>query len=364
MKTEFPEQSRSKLFALAILSILTATVTPASAQIQVKTEPHGYVKILINPGTGTTKRTTLFSVPLLEETNIDGRSLERITALTSNTITSPSAGWTPGQLSNPEEPYLVEITSGTMKGRTLLLSTTVPNTSDTVTLDTASTESINLTVTGLVADNQVGDTYQIRPVDTLASLFGDVEQTQIKGGHTPSTADTITMVVNGSARTFFYNTSVSPPRWSRVSLGTPDSQNVPILPSAALKYARLPSTPLALIVTGKVPTAGRKVAIKNSGVTLLSTHWPIDQTLSNLGFQNIPSWKPGSTVAEADSIVLISGGNVSTHFYDGSNWRRVSLGSPISNETLIPVSTGTMIIRKGRNPGNSEYTQEPPYQIE
>lgn len=364
MKTKFPKQSRSKLSALAILSALTVTITPALAQTQATTEPHGYVKILINPGTGTTKRTTIFSVPLLGEASIDGRSLERITSLTPNTITSPSAGWTPGQLSNPEEPYLIEITSGTMAGRTFLISTTVPNTQDTVTIDATSTEPIDLTVSGLVADNQAGDTYQIRPVDTLGSLFGDVEQTQIKGGASPATADTITMVVNGSARTFFYNTSVNPPRWSRVAFGSPDSKNVPILPCAALQYSRLPSTPLELIVTGKVPTAGRKVAIKNSGVTLLSTHWPIDQTLSNLGFQNIPSWKPGSTITEADSIVLISGGNVSTHFYDGSNWRRVSLGSPISNETLIPVSTGTMIIRKGRNPGSSEYAQEPPYQIE
>jgi hypothetical protein len=68
-----------------------------------------------------------------------------------------------------------------------------------------------------------GDTYRIRPVDTLSSFFGTPATTLIRGGTSASTADTISIVSNGQSTTYFYNTGATPNRWSRVALGSPNA---------------------------------------------------------------------------------------------------------------------------------------------
>ena len=116
--------------------LLVATLTHASAQTTVQGEPFGYVKINITAGTGTSKKTSLVSIPLLEEAAITGKATGRITGVTATTISASGAGWTAGQLSTAATPHLIEITSGTAKGRMLLISTTAANTADTVTIAT------------------------------------------------------------------------------------------------------------------------------------------------------------------------------------------------------------------------------------
>lgn len=358
MKTPTPRI----LFPLLCMATLTLLGLPAHSQTEIQTEPHGYIKVSIAPGTGVSKRITLLSIPLLDETVIEGRAAGKITGVTKRTLTSTPAGWTPGQLSNPDEPYLIEITSGPLRGRMMLISTSTPNTSDTLTL--AQSETIDLETSGISISPENGDTYRIRPVDTLLSFFGTPDQTPIQGGVSPASADTITMVVNGSASTYFYNTSPSHSRWSRVAVGSPSANNVPIPPSASLQYARLAPTPLELVVTGRVPVGPRQVLVKNSGVTLMSSHWPINQTLVEFGLQNVPNWKKGGGASSADTVVLVSGGAASTHFYDGKNWRRVSVGSPISDAMRLPFGSGAMIIRKGLETGQTPYEKAPPYSLE
>ena len=246
----------------------------------------------------------------------------------------------------------------------LLISTTAANTTNTVTLATDEALRVgDLTNLGIAAGIDTGDTYRIRPVDTLSSFFGTPESTPVQGGSSASSADTITIVVNGSATTYFFNTAASPPRWSRVALGSPDASNVPLPPYAGVQYARIASTPLEFIVTGKVPAGQREVSIKNSGVTLLASYWPVSQTLADLAIQNTPNWGTGASAAAADTLVLSSGGSVSTFFHDGSNWRRVALGSPLANTNTVPVGASIMINKKGSAAGYASYEHVAPYHL-
>lgn len=351
------------LSALLSLSISwTVAVIPAHAQSQFYTEPHGYIKISIAPGTGVAKKTTLFSVPLLDDVPITGLPGGKITALTSRTMTAQGAGWSPGQLSDPSTPFLMEITSGRAAGRMFLVSTSVPNTTETLTI--ASSENDDLTSLGIASGTQTGDTYRIRPVDTLGSLLGTPQETGIVGGASPAVADTVTIVANGSSSTYYYNTSSTPPRWARVSLGSPDATNVPLPPYAAVQYSRLAPTPLEFFVTGKVPLSRRQVSIKNTGITLMSPQWPVDQTLSKFGLGNVENWKTSPSSRLADNVVLILNGITSTYFHDGKNWRRTTLGSPLADDTVIPAASGIMIIRKGQNSGYDSYSGYPPYNLE
>jgi len=334
-------------------------------QTTVQGEPFGYVKVNIAAGTGTGKKTSFVSVPLLEDGSITGKATGRITGVGTTTITAAGAGWTPGQLSAAATPYLIEITSGAAQGRMLLVSTAAANTIDTVTIaPDEATRVGDLSNLGITTGVENGDTYRIRPVDTLSSFFGTPATTLIRGGTSASTADTITIVSNGQPNTYFYNTGVTPNRWSRVSLGSPDASNTPIPPYAGVQYARLPNTPLEFIVTGKVPSGQREVSIKNSGTTILAPFWPVTQTLAQLALQNTPNWLKASSATSADTIVLSVAGSPNTYYHDGANWRRSALGNPVANTTTVPVGAAITISKKGSSGGYAAYENAAPYNLQ
>lgn len=353
-----------KRFSSCALFIVLAS--SGTAQTTVQGEVFGYVKVNIAAGTGTAKRTSLISIPLLEEVSITGKAIGRITGVTATTITSSGAGWTPGQLSTAATPHLIEITSGSAAGRMLLISTTTANTADTVTIASEEAARVgSLANLGILTGVSNGDTYRIRPVDTLSSFFGTPETTGIRGGTSVNNADTITILSNGSSANYFYNTAANPPRWSRVVVGSPDASHTPIPPYAGLQYARLANTPLEFVVTGKAPAGQREVSIKNSGTTLLSSFWPVTQTLAQLGLQNTPGWLKGASASSADTIVVLSAGSPTTFFHDGTNWRRVVIGSPVANTNTVPIGASVMINKRtSGGSGFSTYKNSAPYNLQ
>ena len=368
MNPEMKAMTLHRQVSLFLSAVCAAALTLSAARAQTAGSelPTGFANISIAAGSGTAKKTTLLSIPLLEDVSITGKATGRITGVGATTITSTGAGWSAGQLSNPSAPYLLEITSGAAQGRILLLSTSTANTADTVTIDPSeAARTGNLTALGIVADANNGDTYRIWPADTLGSFFGTPETTGILGGSSANTADTVTLVANGSAVTYFYNTGVTPPRWSRVGLGGgTDASNVAILPFTGVQYARLAAEPLQFRVLGRMPAGQRKVAIKNAGTTLLSPYWPVSQTLSALGLQNLPGWVSSTTIAAADTVVLTSNGSVTTYYHDGNNWRRVGLGAVNSDAVVVPVGASVLINKKGTAQGFTTYEHAAPYSLQ
>jgi len=355
-------------FSLAVLTASAFALSPAQAQqATATTDPVGFVTVGITAGTGNAKRNTLFSVPLLEAEAIQGQGAGIITGLTSNSISNSNANWTPGALSQPESPYLIQITSGAAEGRMFLIASSsnaggavsgTANTSTTVSISSNDAAQVDLTQLGIIAGQ---DTYKIYACDTLSSFFGTPETSGVLGGASAAAADTVLAVVNGQARTFFFDTNANPPRWSRVLFGNPDASNTPLVPYYGVQYSRLPSTPLSFVVTGGVPTLPRKVAVSNSGTTLISQFWPTDSTLSNAGLEQVVT--AGASATAADTVILTSSGAANTYFFDGTNWRRVIFGSPIANDTPIPVGATIQVVRKGNSSGFTTLSQPVPYNL-
>jgi len=340
-----------------------AIVTEVRGQTTVSSEPFGYVKINVAAGTGTSKRTSLISIPLLDETSVAGRTSGSITGVTSNTITVQGAGWTAGQLSTAATPHLIEITSGAARGRMLLISTATPNTSDTVTID--ATEIKN---GGSLVNLNNGDTFRLRPVDTIGSFFGTPETTLIRGGTSPNTADTITLMIDGEPQTFFDHTGVTPKRWRRALLGNPDASNTPIPPHAGVQYARLADTPLQFIVTGRVPSGARRALINNvsASTTILASYWPVNQTLGSLGLNSsIANWATNPSSSLADRVSLVRSGVTENYYHDGANWRQIRLGTPLANDVVVPPGSSVMI-RRANRPGSGfvTYSNTAPYNLQ
>lgn len=351
--------------SLVALIIAAFSVPAAKAQETATTDPVGFVTVGVTAGTGTAKRNTLFSIPLMETESISGQVAGTITGFTANTISNSGAGWTAGALSQPATPYLIQITSGAAEGRLFLISSEAntggaisgaANTATTVTVSSIDSTQVDLTSLGIIAGT---DTYKIYACDTLSSFFGTPATSGILGGTAPTNADTVIAVVNGNSSTYYFNTNQN--KWVRAVLGTPDSSNVPLLPYYGIQYARLAPSPLSFVVTGGVPTEPRQVAVKNSGTTIVSQFWPVGSTLATSGLSSVVT--PGATVAAADTVVLTEGLTTSTFFYNGTDWKKAVLGAPTANTNPIPIGSSVQIIRKGGASGYSTLSQNVPYNL-
>lgn len=343
-----------------IASFASAFALPNTIAQTATTDPVGFVAVGITAGTGTAKRNTLFSVPLLETESIVGQVAGTITGVTANTIENSNAGWNAGQLSVSVTPYLIQVTSGSAAGRMFLISSTAPNTSTTVTTSPVDSAQVNLQTIGVAA----GNTYKIFACDTLGSFFGTPASSGILGGSAAANADTVIIVSNGTPTTYFYNTASTPAGWRKVGLGAgPNDANTPLLPYYGIQFARLGNTDLSFTVTGGVPTQSRVVSVKNFGTTVLSQFWPVQSTLGGLGLQNISTWQSGASATVADTVVLTASGTPSTYWYDGRNWRRVGLGNQISDNVAVPIGTSILVNKKGSTPGFASFSQPVPYNL-
>ncbi len=342
---------------LAIASLAAiALAVPASAQ-NATTDPVGFVTCNITAGTGSAKRVTLFSAPLLDSPTLTGQMVGQITSFTSNSISNSSAGWTAGELSSATAPTLIQFTSGNATGRMFLVATTPANTSTSLTISSTDATQVDLSTVGIAA----GDSYKILSCDTLSSLFGTPASSGILGGGNSTVSDTVILVFNGSATTYFYSTTNS--RWSRVAPGSPDASNTAIPPYYGIQYQRLANTPLSFTFTGNVPTQQRQLSIKNSGATLLSQFYPTDVTLLGLGLQNLSGWVSNASSNSADTVVLANAGSASTYWFNGTNWKKVGPGSPTSDTTLITPGTSISIFKRGSTSGYAAFVQSLPYSL-
>jgi hypothetical protein len=351
------------------ISAATALLIAASglnAQTTATTIPVGFVTVDVAAGLGSAKRNTLLSIPLLESEAVAGQVAGFITAVTSNTLVNTNAGWTPGALSDPQFPYVIQIASGAAAGRMFLITSSnnvggaVPGTANTATNVTVSPGDVtaqgDLTTLGISPGT---DTYRIFACDTIGSLLGNPPSGGVLGGSNAATSDTLVLSFNGVANTYFYSTNLT--RWARVAGGSPDSGNVALVPNYGIQYQRLPTNSLSLVPIGQVPDTNRQVSIKNSGVTFLSQFWPAQSTVSTLGLQSLPGWLPGSNATVSDNIITTTAGSPTTYFYDGTNWRRVAGGSPIANTNVIAIGSTIQVVKKGTNAGFTTLNQALPY---
>jgi hypothetical protein len=353
-------------FSLAAVFASSVLLTGANGQTTATTDPVGFVTVGITAGTGSAKKNTLFSVPLMETEEITGQVAGIITGVTANTISNSNAGWTAGALSQPATPFLIQITSGAAEGRLFLISSSAntggaiagtANTGTTVTVSSTDAAQVNLTTLGIVAGT---DTYKIFACDTLSSFFGTPASSGVQGGTSATTADTIVAVSNGVPSTYFYSTTST--KWVRTALGSPDSSNVALLPYFGIQYSRLANTALSFVVTGQVPTQQREVAVKNSGTTIVSQFWPSDTTLGTSGLSSVVT--SGASTTLADTVILTANGVVSTYFYNGTNWKKVAFGTPNADTTVLAIGTSMQIVRKGSASGYTTLSQPVPYSLQ
>ncbi len=349
----------SHLITKTLLSGVLATgslclPTLIHAETSVATVPEGYVTLTVSAGTGSAYASSILSLPLLATSTAGGQTTGIITSVASNSLTNANAGWTAGALSTTTSPHLIRITSGVAQGRTFLISTATANTATSVTID--ANEAIDLTTLGITAGT---DTYEIIPCDTLASIFGTPATTGVLGGSSASQADQVLLLVKGSWRVYFYNTTSND--WRLAGVNTA-SNNIPIPPHSAIIYNRKANTSLTFTVTGRVPNMKRSVSVANAGYSCVSNGWPTSMTLSSSGINQISGWQSSSNSGTADLVQILVNGSWRVYYYDGTHWRMVGTNL-LSDSVVIPVGGGAVINKRGSATGNALLSQTPPYAL-
>jgi len=309
---------------------LSMTQADAAKSVSVASLPQGMVVI----STGAVGSTNYISLPLSSNAVYTGS----VSSAGPNTI---NVSGTPFKtnLANIGSPYFVKFLTGAEAGRTLLITS---NTTNSLTVSTTdnSTQSVTLQTANFSVSS--GDSFEVVPGDTLASLFGNGtagNPLALTGGASYATADWVNIYnpTTGSWQIYFYNTSLS--YWTLQ--GSSGNANSTVLyPYSGLSITRhSPSEPVPFIVlTGRVPEV--QVMVKTTGsnsITYVSTGYPVGMTLSQLHLGS--NWVKGTSTATADVVsVWNSSTKTFVSYYQTPTSAWCQAGSPTADKgsTVLP----------------------------
>jgi hypothetical protein len=355
-RTAFPGVCAGRGLAAA-LSLVALMGSLEASTVSVSTVPQGYLSIDFPAGNATTPSVTTFSLPLSGPlpSGFVGPASGQLTGVTANTLTVSSGGWSPGALSQVATPYFIRITSGVAEGQTFQISTGTANTSDTVTV---LNQTLDLTTLGIITGAN-GDTYQIIPGDTLASLFG----TSTMGSTSAAGADVVEFVSNGALSDFYYNTTAK--QWRKGSLPV-DQSNIVIRPDAGITFYRRGATDLQFSILGTVPSTNIQIVVNKTGGTYIGNVFPVDQTILAANYNSLPGWVNNTgSIGTASTITFLTGSLFNPYNYLASvgQWRKGSV--PVNeNNVTIPAGTPVLITQPSTTSGVSVLTRILPYNLD
>ena len=327
--------NRSLLLLAAVATSLSVGQF-ATAQTTVATDPVGFTSSTVPAG-----RTAALSLPVDNMPSFVGPVSNR----TSNTIQTANAGWTAGDFGPfASKPHVIRVLSGAAQGRQFRIS---GNTADTLTLTTGTTD-----LTTAMAN---GDRYEILPVDTLSTLFGQTA-TGLVTGTDPATADNV--LIRGSAGWLtYYNDGTN---WLRQGGGSTPQNTVPILPETGVLLVNRGTSAFSFTLTGGVPTTKLKTDLPANRLSVLGNRFPVATTLVGLGLHTTPGWKADANPDLADKVLFRGTNGWLTFYYDGTNWLRQSGGSTAQNPAI---GVGTAVVVDRRAGTDVILEQQLPYNL-
>lgn len=345
------------LFAFALCPAQVRAQQPVPA---IRTKPFGFIDMTITPAASGYRRTSMLSAPLLntdpsipstgEVKAVQDAGTVEVQPYGVNNAAIPDA-----YLSNVSRPFIFHVTSGNLQGAMFLVSSSVKNTNNRITLYDPSDPGMSLMSSGLRA----GDRYKILRCDTISSLFGTPQTSGVVGGISPTNADNIVLISNGAASTYYYSTQFG--AWTKVGLGGKNSDNVPILPYQGIQYSRVSTNQMSIRLAGEIPTLPRRLKVRTVGSTLLSSFWPVDMSLASSGINQISGWRMAPVASSADRLTLTFSGVASTYIHDSTGWKKVALSMPSGDGVKMPPGSAVLINRMSGGETYSTWVQAPPY---
>lgn len=350
---------RKKIFNfLTGVALATGMISGNAQDATVATIPVGMITYSLPHGT-----TNYVSLPLTGNVTYTSS----VTAVTTNTISvgdSPAPFTT--NLATTGMPYFVKFLSGTEMGRVMLITA---NTTTTLTLDTTdnSSQTVNLTTSGFSV--ATGDTFEIFPGDTMASIFGDNSSQNpllLMGATNLFTADSISIYYPSLKRfkSYYFNTTAG---YWEASGSTANANDTILYPYGSITVTRRANaTDVSLILVGRV--AEVPVLTKTTGSSSLiygSTGYATDMTLSQVQFGS--NWTTGSSAITADTISVWNptSNRFNTYFQTSDSIWHSSLNPAINENNMTLAAGGSIcLLQRSAVSGSSSFLQTPmPYSL-
>jgi uncharacterized protein (TIGR02597 family) len=331
------------------IALATGMVSAAAQSASVATVPVGMITCAIPHDS-----TSYLSLPLTNAA-IYTSTVTAVAATTISVGDSPAPFTT--DLTTPAAPYFVKFLSGSEMGRVLLITA---NTASTLTLNITdnSTQTVNLTTSGFSV--AAGDTFEIFPAETLASMFGD------NSAQNP-------LVLTGSPRVFsadsvsLYNTSLS--RWKAYYFNTTagywecfgstaNANNTILYPYGAMTVTRRSgSADTSIVMSGRVAEVPCVIKTTGSSVPVYgSTGYALDMTLSQLQFGS--AWVMGTTPLTASTISVWNPAlsRFDTYYQKpDSTWRKTYDSTTDQSNFVVGAGTGISILQRGALSGGASF---------
>lgn len=351
---------RKKLIYFSAIIALAASAPAADAQSPtVATVPEGMITFKLAHGT-----TSYISLPL---TNNEIYS-SSVTAVTNNTITvgdSPAPFTT--SLATSGSPYFVKFLSGLETGRIVLITA---NTASSLTLDI--TDHVSGSSVALTTPNfwvQPGDTFEIFPGDTLASVFGANTtggQLILTAGTSATTADIVSIYTTSSAPVTTYYFNVYNNHW-QLNGSTLNANSTIIYPHSAFTVTRRSNHPdTTLVLAGRVTPVEAEIKVVSLGTIYASTHFPTDVKLSQLQFGS--NWTTGTSAITADNLSVWNPRENNFDVYyqkPDSTWRKSSDATTDQSGFAISAGAVTTIHKRAVVTGAASFLHSPvPYTLD
>jgi uncharacterized protein (TIGR02597 family) len=338
-----------------IIFALFAFASLASAQ-SVTTVPVGFNTSAVPAAIdANTPSSTVISVPFYQPADFTG-AVASVDSSNQLSISGASFTPSPGAGDLVTVPHLARLKTGASVGRFFIVTA---NTATQLTLDTATagytltTGAPNTTQAQVVA----GDSVEILPANTLASLFGSAT-VPFQTGASANAADNV-YLFNGTGWDVYYNNGTN---WKK-SGSLANQNNTIVLPDKGMFILRRAAAPLNLTFLGTVPSSSERTDFTGPASTFKANRFPVDTTLLGMGLQGLPNWLAGASASAADNVYLWSGTGWNVYYYNGTNWKK-SGSLTNQNTTPIPLGTAMFVVRQSTAAGStSTLVQALPYSL-
>jgi uncharacterized protein (TIGR02597 family) len=350
---------RKNQFYLLTAIAMAMSGTFSFAATSVGTVPDGLITFTLAHGSAS-----YLSLPLTSHSTYTS-VVSAVTTTTVSVDDAPAPFTT--SLTTPTAPYFIKFLSGNESGRVMLITA---NRTNALTLDT--TDHVTGAAVALTTTNfnvQVGDSFEVFPGDTLASVFGAGTSSSpllLTGASIFANSDVVAIYtsVGTAAKAYFFDTTLG--HW-RLNASTVNANNTIIYPFSAFEVARRAAHPdMKLVLEGRVTQVPVATRVISDGAVYTSSNYATDIKLSQLKFG--ANWKKGTGTTTADTISVW---NATTSTFDvfyqkpDSTWRISSDANTDQSSYKIVAGTVTTITKHQALSGASNFVESSmPYTLE
>lgn len=313
----YPLNLRRSLTPLAAVAFLTT----AAEAVESYTNAAGYVQITIPGSSLGTVSATLQN----KSNHTSNATINADFTGTAQTLTVAGAGWTAGQWAS--EGYLAYVSDASNGEEAFLIT---GNTSDTITIQT------DFDLLDVDRDIPAVTSISIRLAQTLGGLFGFGAETDF------TSVDRVFLWTGGSWATYYHASG----NWRKIGGNLFETFNDELVyPDEAFFIQRNDTNSITFTFFGDVPSKAQVTTMAGPGLQMVSTRYPVETSIGQLGFETLPNWQQGSG---GDLVYLWDGGSWLTYYYAGGAWRKVggNLFETFDNDP-VPPDSGVFVSRKG-----------------